>query len=151
VLCPFIRTPLQDALARASQLHVIRDVAEIFSGAKKEGAVADAASRKGYKAVSFDLYRKPGTTDVEGPECENMLWEAGFLACLDITLSIRQGGLLVIAVDCSSFTSGCRCVGACPNRAHLAQPACNSLAHIPARSEVLVRIALGFTILQAFC
>jgi hypothetical protein len=39
---------LPDALKRGNRVSITRDVVELFSGAEKDGAVADAAAAKGY-------------------------------------------------------------------------------------------------------
>lgn len=67
------------------------DVVELWSGV---GGVAAAARNVGLVAVEFDISRSP---------TEDLTWLPGFRSAVQHVLSLRDGGLLVMAPVCSSF------------------------------------------------
>lgn len=90
------------ALQRQTDFSEYLDVGELFSGV---GHIVKAARQNGCNAQGFDLKRSPGETDSRGGSAsEDITCEPGFNNALDLVLRIRQGGLLILAVDCSSFT-----------------------------------------------
>ena len=75
------------------------DVVELWSGV---GSIVKAAQT--HAAVPFDINRRPGVTDVEGPGNEDITSPAGFNKALDYVLRLRPSGLLFMAPVCSSFS-----------------------------------------------
>lgn len=91
---------LADALASAPVLRDL-DVVELWAGV---GSIASAATRAQYQAATFDLHRVPGVTDMPGESCEDLTTMTGFKAAVSLVLRLREGGLLALGPDCSSFT-----------------------------------------------
>ena len=52
------------------------DIVELWSGV---GSITVAGRQRGHRAEPFDLHRAPGSTDIEGPLCEDLCTETGFL------------------------------------------------------------------------
>lgn len=77
------------------------DVVELWAGV---ASVAGAATRAQYRASAFDLHRVPGVTNVPGDDCEDITTMTGFKAAVALVLRLREGGLLALGPDCSSFT-----------------------------------------------
>ena len=77
------------------------DVVELWAGV---GSIARAATRAQYQAAAFDLHRVPGVTDMPGEGCEDLTTLTGFKAATSLVLRLREGGLLALGPDCSSFT-----------------------------------------------
>jgi len=77
------------------------DVVELWAGV---GSIAGAATRAQYRAAAFDLHRVPGVTDMPGEGCEDLTTMTGFKAAVSLVLRLREGGLLALGPDCSSFT-----------------------------------------------
>lgn len=75
------------------------DVVELWSGV---GSIVKAA--RNHVAVPFDINRRPGVTDLEGPGNEDITSPAGFNKALDYVLRLRPSGLLFMAPVCSSFS-----------------------------------------------
>jgi len=84
--------------AKTASRHI--DVVELWSGCFSVGR---AALARGFTAVPFDKYRIPGTTDVEGEFCEDLVTQSGFSKAVSTVLAVRPNGLLVMAPTCSSF------------------------------------------------
>ena len=86
-----------------SQAPDVRDMhaGELWSGV---ASIAGAASVKGYKSFAFDLNRVPGVTDMPGDGCEDITTLTGFKKAILLVLRLREGGLLALGPDCSSFT-----------------------------------------------
>jgi hypothetical protein len=92
---------LASALRLGTEVSRDLDVVELWSGV---GSICGAAAASGYESMPYDLHRVPGVTDVDGEDCEDISSPAGFLKAVMLTLRIREGGLLAMGPDCSSFT-----------------------------------------------
>ena len=77
------------------------DIAELWSGV---GNICQVGCDRGHESVAFDLVRVPGITNVPGDAHEDITTESGFLKAMHHVLSLRPGGLLWLAPDCSSVT-----------------------------------------------
>ena len=76
-------------------------VVELWAGV---ASVVGAAKLQNYKAAGFDLNRCPGVTDMPGENCEDITAPRGFKKAIMPMLRLREGGLLALGPDCSSFT-----------------------------------------------
>ena len=76
------------------------DVLELWSGCFSIGRAAIA---QGFTAVPFDKNRIPGTTDVEGEHCEDLLTESGFKHAVSLVLQVRSNGMLAMGPTCATF------------------------------------------------
>ncbi|CAE7435555.1 unnamed protein product [Symbiodinium natans] len=74
------------------------DVLEVFTVAK---SVASAAEESGYRSDVFD-YLNEDQHDVTGPK--------GFQQALALIMRVREGGLLVLAPECKTFSFACMAV-----------------------------------------
>ena len=74
---------------------------ELWAGVE---AIVAAATRAQYRAAAFDLHRVPGVTDMPGDLCEDFTTITGFKSAMALVLRLREGGLLALGPDCSSFT-----------------------------------------------
>jgi hypothetical protein len=92
---------LAEALQLGTEVSRDMDVVELWSGV---GSISGAAAASGYESAPYDLHRVPGVTDVDSEDCEDISSPAGFLKAVMLTLRIREGGLLAMGPDCSSFT-----------------------------------------------
>jgi hypothetical protein len=92
---------LSAALQLGTEVSRDLDVVELWSGV---GSICGAAATAGYASMPYDLHRVPGVTDVDGVDCEDISSSAGFLKAVMLTLRVREGGLLAMGPDCSSFT-----------------------------------------------
>ena len=77
------------------------DVVELWAGV---ASIARAAERSYFRSAAFDLHRIPGVTDVPGDKCEDITITTGFKRAIMLVLRLREGGLLALGPDCSSFT-----------------------------------------------
>ena len=102
--CPLVLfgVSVARALDEMDALAVVRDVdvVELWSGVE---AVTRAARQRHFHAISFDIARVPGLTDVDGAGSEDITTEFGFRKALSLVARIRSAGLLVEAPVCSSF------------------------------------------------
>jgi hypothetical protein len=97
----FLGMTLAEALRLGTEVSRDLDVVELWSGV---GSISGAAAASGYESAPYDLHRVPGVTDVDSEDCEDISSPAGFLKAVMLTLRIREGGLLAMGPDCSSFT-----------------------------------------------